>query len=268
MSETTIFSDSSVGPPADPTPKPEEPSRFQKRIDELSKQKYEAIRQLDASRQEQATLAARLEALEARLAEKAEEPKPSTPGLNREWKDLTEPELASLVQENSVADPTLVLRASKELARREAEALIERERGSFQKELQRREEIQTTWATVNREFGPDAQNPQSRLRQEAEAVAARITQKMGKDAFQQNPDLLYFAFAEADRRLKTSAVSDATKELERLRTLEKSRSAGVEPLMSASEARASKEELLKRGDVRGAIGQLDIIRVLRGEPRE
>lgn len=242
--------------------------RSEQRIGQLTAQKYELARALEAANSQNSALIARLEALETRVESVGARPNTST--LRREWKDLREEEMLTMAQEQAANDPTVVIRVSHELARREVERQLAEARKGFEssraEERQRDAAIQRQWTNIVREFGPDVQKADSPIYKKADEIASALVRERGQDVFNKDPLLLYHAFAEADRQLSRAAASSASRELERLRAQGASSQGGAVGVASAAEASASLKDLLAKNDVRGAVGQLDIVRSLRGLP--
>lgn len=255
----------SPGTDGDPSQKPQ--SRLQARFDELTRARHEALRALEATRDENAQLRAQLESIGSKVDALASNQ--ASQGKVREWPDLSEQEIFAHIQDNGLTDPAVLARAVKELARREAQATVQATEKKLTAQQQQNLAVQKAWQRAMAEYGPDVLKEDSALRRAAEEVANSLQSEFGRkgaNIFEENPVLVYLTFAAAQGKLGASKAGQAQTEAAQLREEAKARAAGEVSVAGASEASAAMKSLLAKNDWRGALRQLDTVRAFRGEP--
>lgn len=242
---------------------PRMPRWAQQRIGEITKQKHDAERAADSERAERQRLSQEIEALRQQIGQATGQAKP------KGWDDLGPDDLHKLLADEYarkdaegnalMPDPNIVTKAIRELVRKEAAALIGKEKQEFSKVNEANQRIETMRGEIHRDFGADALNPQSELRQRAEKHWNALVSKYGKDGIQkrlaETPDLEYLCFksAAADLFMEGKAQSpQSARELEILR-----RQAGVgSGGEGVAEAQTRFSALLKKDNLDGAASEL------------
>jgi len=269
--ERALFEPTSE-PIADPASTPEgtepapessnAPSRFDKRIAQLTAQKGELARQLDEAVSGRAALETRLAQLEQRLTNT---PEPGAGEDFKGWESLRDTELAKIMADNP-NDPAIQIRANKILARRQVEEALAAYEQKRQSETADSQKMSAMQGLIVSTFGADAvNNPQSDLRKTVAQLANVLGSEYGQDRFEKDPLALMALFSEAGRQTNATKLKGLTQEVEQLRAKVKKYEtvqAGVHAAAAQSEA---VKEKLAAGDVHGAVGELKFTKFLRGD---
>ena len=149
-------------------------------------------------------------------------------------------------------NPAFISAAAREMARRAAEKSAESVSAKSRQDLEQLMARQRVNAQINQEFGPDAINEESELRQQAERI---LYESIGgnQSLLTSNPGIIYLAFAEADRRLRANDKA----EFSRLKDAEAKRLADEELFKAQqaihTKARDDVKDALSKGDLKGAM---------------
>jgi hypothetical protein len=245
------------------------PAGVRKRIDELTKLRYDAERQADAERAERQRLTQEIAELRGQIAQATGATKPkgwddldadsTHKMLADEFDRLAHPSKNEETGEITTGDPNLLAKAIRELVRKEAAALVDKEKRAYAQVTEANNNIAATRAAIIRDFGADASNPQSDLRQRAEQHWGALEKKYGKDGLgkrlAETPDLEYLCFSKAASELYAEGKAQspqAARELEVLR-----RQAGVGAGgEGVAEAHTRFSNLLKGGNLDSAAQEL------------
>ena len=237
-------------------------SRFEQRIGQITREKHEALRALAEMKERYGNLESEVASIKQSLAA---QPANGAAAKHKDWSDLTEAELLQIGEEYGASNPAYNARILKELARREADKV----RAELRQEYEGSKKADTLKTSVMQriatEFGPGVLKADSPLRQKAIEVAQEFAALYGAKEVQSSALNEYLIFAEAARRLGATQAPAQTDDSERLRAAAKSREVVEAGVNAAASSSASLKNLVSRGDVRGALRQLDIVRGLRGE---
>lgn len=225
------------------TPSLEDAIVAEKKKAEHHRQKYE--RDVPALKDEVARLSAKLEGLAAGVSLNGQ---PAARAAAKTFADLDDSGLDEVIKKGiEDSNAGFISEAAREFARRAAakaksEAVVE-----ARAEVSSVLEQQRVYARISSEFGQDALNADSDLRQNADARVAELARR-DPEWFKKDPDRLFDIFARVDRELRASERGD----LERLRKQEGERLAREEFERSsqtiATKARDDVADLLAKGD--------------------
>jgi hypothetical protein len=235
----------------------------QARIDQLVRQKNELKRQLET---EGSKLREELAELRGKVSATA--PAPANP---KSWDQMSDDQLDSAGKwardnDNGASlDAVYAERARREARKAADEAVIRTKREIAAEQAQR-----DTQASILRDFGPDAFDPESPLYQKADEFMGRIIRAHGKE-HASTPMALRAAFLEAERATKTLSERDRSKSLEAENAALKERATlmerGGSPAGMASRPNDAVQAALAKNDKKGAIKALKFVQAMAGQAR-
>lgn len=229
-------------------------SRAEKRIKGLLKKNSELMNEFTRLREEFAEYKAQ-----------GGHPAPAVPqpnGGEKGVEDLSDGDLRNAL-ENGAHDPQIVIAVTKELARRAAAEEAGKVRGEFETATKTQARIQEAWSEVRNMYGDSAFQKDSPLRQSAEIIAAGYRKKLGDDVFEKQPELLTAVFGTAYGQRAGGAVKHLQNENAKLRAQVAQLQGPGRAAERSAEQNAAISSHLEKGDVRGAIGELSLLKKLR-----
>ncbi len=193
---------------------------------------------------------AKLEGLAQGIQQNAQ---PAQKGPAKTFADLDDQGLDAIVKKGfEDQNPDFVTASVREIAERIATKKAEEAEGRARQHLEVMQNKQRVAARISSEFGQDAINEESDLRQRADQYIARLVRE-DPQVMERSPEVVYLCFAQADRELRAGERTD----LERLRKAESDRDAREEIERShqviATKAKSDVEERLKAKDIKGAL---------------
>lgn len=188
-------------------------------------------------------------------------------GEIRSWSDVPDGALSKAFQMGLQSDtPETAFQAVVERVRRDLSKHGDEVLNKGRQEIEAREYQSRVEQRIMSDFGDEAANPDSELVRRAGAYANSFRQRYGKDALDRMPDLAHTAFMLADRDVNSGSIKDRMAQLERENESFRRR-LSVEPGMPPGAQKAPDEyhELLKQGNVKGALRSLRSVRSFDGE---
>lgn len=251
-------------------------SRYQKRIDTVVAQREDALRALDASRQETAAVMARLEAVEGRLSgfltnmQEQQGPKAIDRGIDK----YSEQEILGLIQEEGITDPAVLMRGVKELARRqavEASNAVRAEMSQAQKvasaQQQANQRIISDFPDVLKS-GSDLNRAASEIANEVVGQLKRTNPQLADGLFDKAPELAYLVYAAAAGKVGAQTAKTAQIQADVLQEQQRYQAASDIPMNVAAEASAKARSPAARSDWRSDLrNSLPSIQSLQGVSR-
>lgn len=227
------------------------------RINALVAQRNEAQRRFQAAEQRVVDLESRFAALEGRVSQQPSQQ--ADQGIPTSWEQLNETQLqkayADAVESQNAHGQFAI---QKELQRRAAESMAKSNQQSTQDLLQHQRNLQEVASRIQSEFGARAK-PGDPLYERADAYASMLSQKYGKDVLQKQPDLIFLAFAAAERDIsipERQELQDLRAQVERFKAQQSIEPGAVRGVRHNAEV----SEALKRGDVNAAVSSLNIVK--------
>jgi len=233
------------------------PSPTQKRIDQLTRQKHDAIRALDAANEKLSAMEARFAALEQKLSPVFEPPAQGNKMPN-DWRDLTEDQAKQLLMSEHADDPAIRAKLMDILMDRKVETLTKSLSTKFESQSKQKDITNALNQAIQVEFGPELSNPESGLRDGAIAVLRDIAQIKGPEVAE-DPLMQYLAYMAADRTAKVGAIQTLKEQVDALTDQVKALSGSRTPVTARSpEQDKAIKESFQKGNIDAAIGQLRV----------
>jgi len=173
-------------------------------------------------------------------------------------------EAYSLGQDQGSPDASLM--AIREMIRREMKDEISTAQKAGIQAVEHRQLRENVFSQVHQDFGTNGQLVEDDpVTQTASQISSGLKGIYGEDFADKQPHLLHYAFLQADRMVNgpkaRQEVQDLRNQVDSLKRQQMSATGGG-PI---SQPNDKVREALKNGDVRGAIGQLGMLRRMRGE---
>jgi len=236
----------------------------QARIDQLVRQKNDLKRQME-------TESARLREEVAELRGRVGATPAAAPANPKSWDQMSDDQLESARRWAREKDnPESLDAIHEEKARRAAKAAADEAVIRAKREIAAEQNARETQASILRDFGPDAFDPESPLYQKADEVMGRFIRTHGKDRAS-DPLVLRAAFLEAERATKTLSEREQSKALASENAALKERATLMErggyPAAMASKPNEAVDKALAAGDRRSAIKGLKFVQAMAGQAK-
>lgn len=182
---------------------------YQKRIDELYGQANYYKREAAEMRERIARLEGRNEAEPA--------PEQRTRGTPRSFQEMEDGELSKAwdyALSDDTKNPQMLDQIVEERIRRRMEKMSSQVAKDTTKQIQQNQLLRDTNARILQDFGPEAFQDGTELREAALEFMAQYIERYGKDAVSKSPDYQYDAFLRAERKLKTLSDRERMTQLE------------------------------------------------------
>ena len=195
----------------------------------------------------------------------------AAPSNPKSWDQMTDDQLESArrwARQNENAESLDAVYA--ETSRREAKKAADEAVIRAKREIAAEQTVKDTQASILRDFGPDAFDPESPLYQKADEFMGRLVRAHGRDKAS-DPMALRAAFLEAERATKTLSEREQSKALsaenaalkERATLLER----GGHPAAMAARPNEAVKEALAKGDKKGAIKNLAFVKAMASQAK-
>jgi len=236
----------------------------QARIDQLVRQKNDLKRQME-------TESARLREEVAELRGRVGATPAAAPANPKSWDQMSDDQLESARRWAREKDnPESLDAIHEEKARRAAKAAADEAVIRAKREIAAEQTARETQASILRDFGPDAFDPDSPLYQKADEFMGRLIRAHGKEKAS-DPMALRAAFLEAERATKTLSEREQSKALEAENAALKERATllerGGHPAGMASRPNDAVKAALAVNDKRGAIKALGFVKAMANQAR-
>lgn len=238
------------------------------RIGQLTRQKGDLERERDEVQRQYAAALDRINAFEGSLSSLHEEIKSLREGQGSKtptsWSDFSEDQLAQIISDPETREnPAAQTQALLNLVKKSQSQAVKESMDQIKSQQQLDARKNMALREAAQRYGDDVVNERSDLYQIANQTYLGLAKRFGQETIEQMPELQLLCFQAADSHLKADLLQKYQTLLKEHEGLK--RRVGVMEDVSdrVSEATTARREALSRGDIKGAIRQLQSIRSLR-----